>query len=81
MKKVSCEDCAWWNRFYKGDDVNQSIGDCMRHPPTAESTISKTVPVEGIREVYFHRGIFPCTRPTDYCGEHTKAKVSKDEHN
>ncbi len=79
--KTSCKDCKWWNEFYGGDGVNLSIGDCMRHPPTAESTVSKTVPVEGIRETFFHRGIFPCTRPTDYCGEFQHNNEKTDEHN
>ena len=69
---ASCERCTWWEKYFDGDEFQQPLGACMRHPPTARSTVSSYCHPDQPKSstVYLNDGIFPSTTPEDYCGEH-----------
>ena len=71
MTENKCDTCLSWHKYFDGDDRNQALGDCMRHPPSAENTLQMVTPTnEEIRPIHYHRGLFPTTSALDYCGEH-----------
>lgn len=71
MTENKCDTCAHWHKWFDGSDIFPPLGDCMRMPPTAQSTITEIIAIkEGQRNQFYHRGIFPNTKDSDYCGEH-----------
>ncbi len=70
-EQAKCDTCIHWEKWYEGSEVSSPLGDCTRMPPTAQSTITEIIATEeGARNQFYHRGLFPCTRGMDRCGEH-----------
>ena len=79
-EQPKCDTCTHWEKWYEGSTTFPPLGDCTRMPPTAQSTITEIIAIEeGESNQFYHRGLFPCTRGMDRCGEHTiSAEVIED---
>ena len=58
-----CRNCKYWRPVRQTVGGLNSVGTCCRYSPSPEAT----PPRDGVRRFV---GVFPLTRPEDWCGDH-----------